>query len=88
MSCSSTEADHGGPLDANIQTETYTSERELALLQEISMLKESLKLKKEQLLKLKFRLENIKDNDSQVLFYTGFQSHGLLKVFLISWACC
>ena len=72
-SCSSSEADHSGPLDGSIQTETYTSERKLVLLQEISMLKELLKLKEEQLLKQKFRLEN--------LFYTGFQSYALLKVF-------
>ena len=42
MSCSGSEADHGGPLDDSIQTETYASEKELALLQEISMLKELL----------------------------------------------
>ena len=59
-----------------IQTETYTSERELALLQEICTLNKSLRLKEEQLLKQNFRLENIKDDDSQALFYTG-----LLKAF-------
>ena len=58
-----------------------TDETELASTEEVSALKETIKKKDEELKKQNFRLQNICDDDAQVLFYTGFHSHALLKIF-------
>ena len=59
------------------QTETmYTSNEVSALLQEIASLREEVAALKEELDSQSFWLENVKDDESKVLFYTGFQSYG------------
>ena len=67
--------------DACMQTEKGVSVEERALLDRINDLELQLKEKDKLLSKQKFRLMNMKDNDAQVLFYTGFNSYHAFEVF-------
>ena len=64
------------------QTERmYTSNEVSDLLQEITSLKEEVAALKEELNNQSFQLENVKDDDSKMLFYTGFQSYRAFESF-------
>ena len=53
----------------------YTSNKVSDLLQEIASLKKEVAALKEELNSQSFLLENVKDDESKMLFYTGFQSY-------------
>ena len=66
-----------------------TDETELALTEEVSALRETIKKKDEELKKQNLRLQNICNDDAQVLFYTGFHSYALLEFFFqFPWTKC
>ena len=58
--------------DVGVQAEKFVSDEEKCLIEKINKLESLLKEKDNQLSKQKFRLMNIKDDDAQVLYYTGF----------------
>ena len=67
--------------DASVQTEKVLSVEERALLDRINELELEIKEIDRQRSKQKFRIMNIKDDDSQVLYYTGFKSYDVFKAF-------
>ena len=79
------DADDDG-LSCDISTQTVEEKLESQpveqLLERVAMLEKQLKVKNEQIMKQKFRLATIKDDDSQVCFYTGFESYRQLQDFL------
>ena len=67
--------------DACVQTEKMVSDEQRALLNKVESLQSVLKEKDQQLTKLKFRLMNIRDDGTQIMFYTGFQSYQAIEAF-------
>ena len=79
------DVDDGGlSCDISMQTveEKLESQPVEQLLERVATLEKQLKVKNEQIVKRKFGLATIKDDDSQVCFYTGFESYRSLQVFL------
>ena len=64
-----------------VQTDKVVTDEERDLLKKVSSLQSLINLKEQQLSQQKFRLANIKDDDCQVSFYTGFQSYKALEAF-------
>ena len=69
--------------DVSTQTveEKMGSQPVKQLLEKVATLEKQLKVNDEQIMKQKFRLANIKDDDSQVCFYTEFESCTPLQAF-------
>ena len=65
----------------SVQTDKVVTDRERNLLKKVSSLQSLFNLKEQQLSQQKFQLANIKDDDCQVSFYTGFQSYKALEAF-------
>ena len=78
------DADDDG-LSCDISTQTVKEKLESQpveqLLERVATLEKQLKVKNEQIMNQKFRLATIKDDDSQVCFYTGFDHFKLFKIF-------
>ena len=69
--------------DASVQTEKVLSVEERALLDRINELELEIK---EIHVDRQGSKQNIKDDDSQVLYYTGFKSYDVFKAFFrLSW---
>ena len=64
-----------------VQTERIVSDEERALLDKVDTLQSLLKEKDQQLTKQKFRLMSIKDDATQIMFYTGFRSYQAFEAF-------
>ena len=67
--------------DACTQTEKTLIDDEIVVIEKVAALEKEVRCKDQQPLQQKFQLMNIKDDDNQVLFYTGFQSYGALEAF-------
>ena len=67
--------------DACVQTEDVPTVRESDLMEKVSSLQSVIVEKERMIAEQKFRLERIKNDDSQVSFYTRFQSYKALLAF-------
>ena len=68
--------------DASVQTEKMMmTGKERVLLDKVNSLQFMVDLKDQQLSRQKFRLMNMKDDNSQISFYTGFESYKALEAF-------
>ena len=68
-------------LSCDVSTQTDETIDANLLVQKVAELERELKCKDDQITKQRFRLANIKDDDSKVLFYTGFDSYQSLQIF-------
>ena len=68
-------------MDASVQTERVLSAEEIALLDKVNELEMTIKEIDKQRCKQRFSIMNMKDDNSQVLYYTGFKSYDVFKAF-------
>ena len=68
-------------VDASVQTGRVLSAEEIALLDKVNELEMAIKEIDKQRCKQRFSIMNMKDDNGQVLYYTGFKSYDVFEAF-------